>query len=300
MESAPGPTSRYPPAHLRRALAEEVGFGCPVENCGSPYLMWHHFDPPWAERHHHDPAGMVALCRDHHPEADAGVFTPDQLREFKRVGRDRNRPLGAQFNWMRERLLAVVGGNFYYEMPIAVRVGNIPVVWFNRDDAGRLLVNLQMLTTSHEPRMVMLDNFWITEGTAEREVRCPPHGRLVSAEYPNGDRLKIEFRELTNLQLLDRHFPPPKLPKQLKSEFAARGITIPDLPCSHEEAAREFGIQFPIASVEITMSVAGTDISFGPRQTKLGGITTTGGWMVGGEVGMQIGVTEDDSGEKPA
>jgi hypothetical protein len=79
---------RNPPAGIRRQLAREVGFGCPVSRCGSPYLTWHHFDPPWAVRKHHDPAGMVALCRDHHPEADAGGFTVDQLREFKRSGRD--------------------------------------------------------------------------------------------------------------------------------------------------------------------------------------------------------------------
>ena len=148
---------RNPPGDVRRQLAREVRFGCPVSRCGSPYLTWHHFDPPWAVREHHDPAGMVALCRDHHPEADAGAFTIDQLREFKRVGRDRRRLLGARFNWRREELLAIVGGSFYYRTPIGVRVNDIPVVWFNRDDSGHVLVNLQMLTTSGEPRLLMLD-----------------------------------------------------------------------------------------------------------------------------------------------
>ena len=113
---------------------------------------------------------------------------------------------------MRKQLLAVVGGNFYYETPIPVRVQDIPVVWFNRDAAGRLLVNLQALTTSDEPRIVMLDNFWMTEGTDEREVRCPPSGRLVSASYPNGDRLKVEFRELAAIEELDKRYPPATMP----------------------------------------------------------------------------------------
>ncbi len=72
-----------PPADIRRALRVEVGFGCPVDGCGSPYLTWHHFDPPWRERQHHDAAGMIALCLQHHKEADSGAFSHEQLRVLK-------------------------------------------------------------------------------------------------------------------------------------------------------------------------------------------------------------------------
>lgn len=94
---------------------------------------------------HTTPDGMVALCRDHHPEADAGAFTIEQLHHMKREreGRDRNNAIGARFNWMRDKLLAVVGGNFHYETPIVLRVQHVPVVWFNRDPSGRPLVNCE-------------------------------------------------------------------------------------------------------------------------------------------------------------
>jgi hypothetical protein len=157
---------REPPAAIRRQLAKEVGFGCPVEGCGNPYLTWHHFDPPWATEQHHNPEGMIALCRDHHPEADSGAFTKTQLPEFKERGRDRAQALGGRFNWMRENLLAIVGGTFYYEVPVAVRIQGTKIAWFNREESGRLLVNLLMPTTSGEPRVVMLDNFWMTDGSA--------------------------------------------------------------------------------------------------------------------------------------
>ena len=55
---------REAPIAVRRQLAEEVGFGCPIEGWGSPYLMWHHFDPPWRVREHHDPVGMRQMI-DH-------------------------------------------------------------------------------------------------------------------------------------------------------------------------------------------------------------------------------------------
>src|SRR5215210_6475176 len=93
------PKSRTPPVPVRRELAQEVGFGCPVEGCGSPYLTWHHFDPPWSERQHHEAAGMVALCRAHHDAADAGAYTKRDFYEMKAHGRDRTQALTGDFQW---------------------------------------------------------------------------------------------------------------------------------------------------------------------------------------------------------
>jgi hypothetical protein len=278
---------REPPIAVRRQLAKEVGFGCPVEGCGSPYLMWHHFDPPWRVREHHEPEGMIAICRDHHSEADAGAFTDAQLREMKHLGRDRSKELGAKFNWMREDLVAVVGGNFYVRTPIAMRVQDMPVVWFNRDEEDRLLVNLQAPTTSGQPRMTMIDNFWMTEGSEEREIVCPPSGRLVSAKYLNGDALKVEFREIASEEDFERRFPPTPMPAELKARLEQSGTSVPDP--SHRESIAHSGLTFPLAAVEITLKIAGTDIDFGPKHTSVGGSVITGSWMIDCGVGIQIG-----------
>ena len=110
--------NRTPPTAVRCELKREVGFGCPVPDCGNPYLYWHHFDPPWDVRQHHDPDGMIALCGLHHPKADAGAYSKEQLREFKRRVAERAEEVKGRFEWMRHSLLAVVGGNFYYETPV--------------------------------------------------------------------------------------------------------------------------------------------------------------------------------------
>jgi len=249
--------------------------------------MWHHFDPPWRVREHHDPEGMIAICRDHHSEADAGAFTDAQLREMKRLGRDRSKELGAKFNWMREDLVAVVGGNFYVRTPIAVRVQDVPVVWFNRDEERRLLVNLQALTTSEQPRMAMIDNFWMTEGSDEREIVCPPSGRLVSAKYPNGDALRVEFREVVSEEDFEKRFPPAPMPADLKTHLEESGMTVPDP--THRDSIAHAGLTFPLAAVEITLKIAGTDIELGPRHTTIGGSVIAGSWLVDCGVGVQIG-----------
>jgi hypothetical protein len=76
--------SRTPPIQVTREIRSEVGFSCPIDRCGNPYLTWHHFDPPWSIEQHHRPEGMVALCREHADKADAGAFTDDQVHEHAR------------------------------------------------------------------------------------------------------------------------------------------------------------------------------------------------------------------------
>lgn len=77
------PLSPEPPADVKRQLRQEVNFGCPVPDCGEPFLSWHHFDPQYHIRPHHNPAGMIALCWKHHKMADREAFSDDDLRRFK-------------------------------------------------------------------------------------------------------------------------------------------------------------------------------------------------------------------------
>lgn len=273
--------SRTPGAAVRHELTAEVGFGCPVAGCGSPYLAWHHFDPPWSERHHHEPGGMVALCLEHHAQADAGAFTREQLHEFNRQGRDRRKALEGRFNWMRQDLLAVVGGGFFYETTIAVEVGGSPVVWFTRDPDRRLMVNIEMVSIARERRMRMRDNVWLTQGTGERKIVCPPSGRELSARYPNGDALDIEFRDIHSVDELDRLYPPAP--------------TDEGVPVSHAGSVGCAGIQFPIAAVAIKMKAAGTKFNLGPRTTTIDGFKLTSNWCIRTPVGLKI-----DSAPAPA
>lgn len=235
---------RTPPVAVRRELRREVGYGCPVADCASPYLTWHHFDPPWREIEHHEPQGMIALCGEHHAQADSGAFTREQLHDLKSIGATQNVSIQGRFNWMRNRLLAVVGGSFYYETPIIFQFRGEPAIWFNRDERGALLLNIRMLTVSGAPRMRIEDNFWLTRGEMT-DLECPPSGRVLHAKYENSDELRIEFFELrTGQDLNDRY---------------------PDANSTH------WKIDFPITVVEILERVGQTDVEFGPRWTKLPG-----------------------------
>lgn len=232
---------RRPWTWVRRQLRREVGFGCPAKDCGNPYLEYHHFDPPWEIEEHHDPARMIALCATHH--AKAGAWTVEQCRAMKSVPPDRPDVHG-KFEWMRDDILAVAGGGFYYETPNMVVFRGQPLVWFNRDDQRRLLLNFQLLSTSQQPRIRMEDNDWILAGDPI-DVESPPNGSWLRARYDNGDDMSIRFREWTDSSALESVYP--------------RAL---DLGAE---------LRFPLVTAEITFKVGGTNINFSPTETKIGG-----------------------------
>lgn len=244
--------NRTPPTEVRKALRQEVGFGCPVPNCGCPYLEWRHFDPPWKQEKHHNPDGMIALCREHHIQADYGAFTIAQLHEFKENGLLNWQQVSGKFNWLRNRLLAVVGGNFYYETPVIFQFRDRPIIWLERDINNYLMLNLVMLTTSGEPRAYMNQNEWFNTGI-ESDIECPPSAKHIKIEYPNGDLLKIDFFELHSLEDAQKKYPSANV--------------------------SSWQIDFPITAVEVVNSVANSNIEFSAGQTRAGGLTMVNCFM---------------------
>lgn len=235
---------RRPPASVLRILRREVGFGCPVRDCGSPYLEWHHFDPPWHVRQHHEPAGMVALCPEHHAKADAGAFTVAQLRALKSGASARSAAVGGRFDWMRYELLPVVGGNFYIRTPVVFTLRGEPGIWFERDEDGYMLLNARMLSASGQPRARIESNFWVAKG-APSDLECPPSGKLIHVRYDNGDDLRVEFMELASEEAANARY--EGFPSAVAEQVA-----------------------FPLTMVEVGMTVGGTGIRFGPKRTTFG------------------------------
>jgi hypothetical protein len=168
-------------------------------------------------------------------------------------------------------MLAVVGGNFYFEVPVVIQAGEQPVVWFGRDNDGLLLLNVRMLTKSNDGRALIEDNYWLAEGV-EADIECPPSGKRLRIDYATGDHLQVQFRNIED-----------------EEELVSRYRTsVPRLPVLVGEQAPQLEVSFPLTAVEIEMEVAGTAIRFGPGETKVGGVTIAGSWMIRGAVGIQI------------
>ena len=128
-------------ALAKRALRQEVAFGCPI--CRSPFLEFHHFDPPWSEEPHWRPEGMIALCPTHHKHADGGNFTRDELLAMKE-GRYTFDSIGQKFPWARQQqVVARLGGLYAVDCPTVLRVNNEAVIGIESGD-GCLLVSFDL------------------------------------------------------------------------------------------------------------------------------------------------------------
>lgn len=249
--------SRKPPIAVIRELRKEVGFGCPVPGCGNPYLEWHHFDPPYAVEQHHRPEGMIALCINHHKKADSGAYTKEQLRNFKRVKASPDEIKG-RFDWLRNKLLVVAGGNYYYDIPTPLVIDNHNVISFNRDEDGYALLNVKMLSLSKEERIILTNNNWENIG-APSDLVSPPSGKLLNIHYENGDLLTVEFNEIISSE----HFE------------SKHGHTLRNL-------------DYPITTVEINFKLEGSGLYLTPKETNIQSSTLTRNFMRGGRIGILV------------
>ncbi|MFO0915266.1 MAG: HNH endonuclease signature motif containing protein [Pirellulales bacterium] len=260
--------NRRPPAAVRRALRREVGYGCPVSGCGRPYLVWHHFDPPWADQHHHNPEGMIALCRDCHDDADAGAYTKDQLREMKKSGGSRKEVVAGEFRWRRNRLLTFVGGQFHYEVryPLVVRDEG-PLIWFNRDEDGCFLLNVRWPRFVDLRGFLMEDNYWLLPQEPQ-DVVCPPSGRSLSLIYDNNRRFSVKFEEVGDYDVLCRRFVEPNIGRDQFLSLISMPVTIVEL-------------SYVISDWQFELTSRGSGFA---DQLQL----MPGGVFMNGEVGIQI------------
>lgn len=263
--------NRKPPVAVRRELRKEVGFGCPIAGCGIPYLTWHHFDPEWRIEKHHRPKGMIALCLTHAGYADADAYERDYLRSLKQAARPEADEVRGELTWMRRRVLALVGGNWYYETPTILQVGSVNAISLSRDDEGYLLLNLRMPSLSGQPRARIEENFFTVGRSHVADIECAARGRTIKISYPNGDLFQHEYREISDEE-------------DLRNRYG-------DLVGSQSVAGM---IQFPVTVVEVSERTSNSHLDFGPRSTRLGGGQMIGCWSIGNNVGVHLGVSPTD------
>jgi hypothetical protein len=253
--------TRTPPKAVLSGLRREVGFGCPVDDCGVPFLTWHHFDPPWSKERHHRPGGMIALCSVHHAAADQGAFTVEQLRAMKLRYLETGQLVQSRLQWMRRDLLLFVGGTLYYRTPVIFRWDLHDVISLNRDGDGMLTLNAEMLTISGKSRLHIRDNFFRVRSGDDLDLECAPSGHRLSAKYENGDYLSVRFREVKDAA---------ECVKRYGSEPTA------------------FGAVFPIVVVEVANTIGGTGIRFSATETTIGTNAISGSMVVSCSAGIVL------------
>lgn len=183
--------SRNIDKEIRDALREEVGFGCPINNCGSPYLEYHHFNPPWKECQCHNPENMIALCGYHHDEADTGAYTNEQLYKFKKEPylKQININPNGKFNWKRNVFVLCLGANWYINSSLNFIHNNINILKIDGLDSNNSKIDFSIFNNNKEKIFEMIDNEWnIT--TKIFDLESPPSKKNL---FLKSEKEKFEF-----------------------------------------------------------------------------------------------------------
>jgi hypothetical protein len=200
---------------------------------------------------------MIALCSSHHPQADGGAWTKEQLHAFKIEGAERaeSREIREKFNWMRNDLLAVVGGSFFYETETILQMHGSRVVWFARNQERNLLLNVRLDRVPSPSKLDVRieDNAWMVRGDPS-EVQCPPSGKRLLVRYPNGHEFGVQFFEIMNSAGIKKKYENAKL-----VDWSI--------------------IQFPTTIVEINFRISSAGLVFGPQSMNLRGANWVGGFF---------------------
>lgn len=190
--------NRYIPVRVRRSLRREVNWGCPASDCGSPFLTYHHFAPPFRafnESTAHDPKGMIALCMAHAAQADGGVFTDSQLKELKMSPFLTGDLVAGRNQWLRYNTLLRCGSNIFLNIKRLLTVCNKPMIWFNRNSDGYLELSMNITDNDGNPLFVMENNDWLVSGPLN-DLEAKPRGRdIVIKSRQSGFWINLGFHD---------------------------------------------------------------------------------------------------------
>jgi len=207
---------------------------------------------------------MIAVCAEHHKKADAGSFPPEHLRKLKSGSELPS--VSGRFDWLLRDFVVVMGGAFAAQTWVPLAFADRPLISFHRDEAGFLLMNIDMPTMSVAPRLRMWESTWYERG-APKDLECPPNGRLLRIGYKNGDYLRIEFRSA-----------------QTPEQFAARYPGFRDL--------RPSQVTYPLTLIEIELRIIEADLLINKDVFRVGGTEFKNTLVEGGNYFIGIGSHE--------
>lgn len=192
-----GQCARTPPHAVHQTLRQEVSYGCPVEGCRKPFLTWHHFDPPWSERQHHNPQGMLALCRTHHDFADRGGFLNGELRALK-ASQHSTDSITGHFPWAKRSLLTRLGGCYSGGSSAVLSVSKNPVIRVASDPSGQLSLSFILKAPDGEIVASMADNVFQSDPSSLHDLKCNASANSIKIWFaPKDIGLDLSFSRIT-------------------------------------------------------------------------------------------------------
>ena len=196
--------SRDPGEQIKQILRREVNYGCPVRfadgsGCGSPILTFHHFDPPWPQILAHNPMGMVALCPQHHHQADGGLWSKAQLQQLKKFPYVDD-TLKVSWPWQPETLVMKVGPSLVIGSGSPIRLDSMPIMRFYPHMVEGLGIQTVVFDSdirdAQKKRWLRIEDSWFDlrlENTTD--VVFTPQTKTFVAKHNDNTFISLQFKK---------------------------------------------------------------------------------------------------------
>jgi hypothetical protein len=195
-------SKRTPPKDVRDRLRREMNFGCPI--CRSPFLTYHHFDPPWEPAHLHNEPGMIALCSEHHNFADGGNYPTDYLRKLKQ--KPPIDPPKGQLPWNVTSAFISFGGNYFVTHKgklFSFRVDGKNVFSLCLMENGYLAVNAAIYNRTNNLICEIVENDIVPNLPSLGDLTCSTQGKKIEIRSKSNDAyLSLKLDRLDESTLL--------------------------------------------------------------------------------------------------
>jgi hypothetical protein len=222
------------PERVKQELRREVGYGCPI--CRSPFLTFHHFDPPRHVEQHNRPEGMIALCLDHHGDADAGNYSNGELRALKKKNYSFEDVKGRFPSWRKQSLLVRIGGVYTGTSTPIISINGVPQITLNKNEADLLCLSFEVRDREGNVVAKMVDNCFEVHPAKLHDMTVTPKTKDVKVWLaPQDVGLHLTFDRITTDALQA---------KLAKDEERRKASGLPDFEDSH-----------PLSSASVTRRV---------------------------------------------
>lgn len=101
---------------------------------------------------------MIALCREHHDEADQGHYSKEELRRLKQSRKSSADVVGAFPSWQKEVLLIRIAGLYAAASQIAMSVGGEQFLQVSKNEVDMLSLSFIIRSQDGETIAKMLEN----------------------------------------------------------------------------------------------------------------------------------------------
>ena len=176
------------------ALRREVGYVCPVEGCGSPYLTWHHFDPPWTKGHIDRVEGMIALCAEHHNAANANAYSIDQLKLLKKSLN--TAVVHGDVLLRRSNTVFVASDNISHRCLGLLKFKGVPLVYFKKlESEPEYQLFISTIDKMGRLEQIIMGNFWEVDPENYVVIATPITRDICITKLDSSVKISLKFRD---------------------------------------------------------------------------------------------------------